>query len=206
MSVWWTVSFAILWVLILVLFMLTIGVLRQLGLVLERLRRLDAERGLVVPTPETDGPSIGTRVPALELTPVNGAAEISLRAIATRERLLLVFLSPDCQGCQRALPALCGLTEKDLHVVGVIRAKTEVARTYLDLFWISFPLVADVNRDIAMSLGVHGTPFGLLYENGMLVRKCTLAEGEVDVAALLGTAQTTAGAVTDALSSAVNPV
>lgn len=99
MSGLWLVAFVALWVLVLVEALLVLAVMRQLGLVYDRL------------PPTRTGLPPGTVAPDFTLPDLNGRPR-SLKDYAGR-MVILAFVSPGCSACKPLLPALNDLFSMD---------------------------------------------------------------------------------------------
>jgi hypothetical protein len=108
-----------------------------------------------------------------------------------------MFMSPLCEVCQHVVDPLNALatdTTGAVRPLAVIRADEQAYRAFLSVFPLHMPTVCDAGRELTMGLGVHRTPFGLLYdEDGALLRK-GLVEGQDDLLALVGEAGASAAA------------
>jgi methylamine dehydrogenase accessory protein MauD len=181
----------VLWVLVVVLGLLLIGVLRQLGLLQGQRALPAAAPAAAIPTVENDGPAIGTPIPDLVAPSVNGFGAV---ALATPENegstsTLLMFMSPMCEPCQHVVEPLNALAEDAVRAVRpvvIMRADEQACRAFLSVFPLRLPTICDSERTITMGFDVHGTPFGLLYdEHGTLTRKGLVMDHD-DLLALLG--------------------
>jgi methylamine dehydrogenase accessory protein MauD len=185
------VSYLVLWVIVLVLCIFLIGILRQLGLLYRQLEQHtpQPQGDDSIPTLEQDGPAIGSPSPNLEVETFNGFGKLTINAQRGSGSRLLVFMSPMCETCQHAVEPLNTLVTdatRDVHPIVFIRADEQACRAFLSVFPLHMPVVCDLESTITMGLGIHRTPFGLLYaEQGSLVRKGGL-EGYEDLRALLG--------------------
>jgi hypothetical protein len=94
-----------------------------------------------------------------------------------------------CEPCQHAVEPLNMLVTdatRNVHPVVIIRADELACRAFLSVFPLHMPVVCDDEATITIGLGIHRTPFGLMYdEQGTLLRKGGL-EGHEDLLALLG--------------------
>src|SRR5438034_637906 len=97
----WLVSYLVLWGLVVVLCLFLIGILRQLGLVHRQLESGLPQRQEGIPALENDGPVIGSPIPDLEVSTINGFATLTPTTLRDGGTTLLVFMSPMCESCQR---------------------------------------------------------------------------------------------------------
>jgi hypothetical protein len=192
LSGFWLVSYIVLWVIVVVLCFFLAGVLHQLGFVYRQLEQRSSrprEEEDSIPTLEQDGPAIGSPLPNLEIDTFNGFGRLTTAIMRRSGSTLLVFMSPMCEPCQHAVEPLNRLVadaDRNVHPLVFIRADEQACRAFLSVFPLNMPVVCDRDSNITMGLGIHRTPFGLLYdEQGTLVRKGGL-EGQEDLLALLG--------------------
>jgi hypothetical protein len=203
----WLASYLVLGVLVLVFCFLVIGALVQIGpLRLQRAGRAAAPE-TAVPVGADDGPPLGSRLPELVAGTMNGFGSVTLAEPNDERSTLVVFLSPLCESCQHVVAALNALVEDGAHqvrVVAIMRADEQACRAFLRIFPLQLPLVGDGERTITMGFGVHGSPYGLLYDAaGVLVRKGIVTDHE-ELLALVGgapTAVTASGQVAPTVES-----
>ncbi len=189
----WVVSYGLLWVLVVITCALSFGMLRQIGLLHRQLTGEPRQTNLnEVPhaTAETQGPEIGSRLPALHRESLNGFGLVSLPASSSDEPTLLAFLSPLCDGCQAAvdpLNRLASAPSRHLRCAAVITGDHRASSAFMNLFPLSMPLVGDPDGELAKAYGIDAWPFALLYDhNGFLVRKALLGGRAYALSALLG--------------------
>jgi hypothetical protein len=102
---------------------LLIKLFSQQGRLLLRVDNLEhevAQRGResVTHTVPTGGPAIGALAPDFELMPLaGGAAQQMAHRLATRQELVLVFISPECAPCHELLDWLLHQPQRGLAVV-----------------------------------------------------------------------------------------
>jgi hypothetical protein len=189
----WLASYLVLWGLVVVLCLFLIGTLRQLGLLRRQLEpdlsQPQSQEEDFIPTLENEGPTIGSPLVDLEADTINGFGPLTRATLRDRSRTLLVFMSPLCETCQHIVQPLNFLVEDAAHTLRttvIMRGDQQACRTFVSLFPLHIPVVCDYDSTITMELGIHGTPFGLLYdEHGILIRKGIIEEQE-DLLALLG--------------------
>jgi methylamine dehydrogenase accessory protein MauD len=105
------VSNALLWVAVLVLGAVVVALVRQIGVLHERVRPAGA---LAL----SAGPAVGAAAPQLEVLDLGGTAHAVGHASPDGRDTLLFFLSPSCPVCKALLPALASLgREASLRVV-----------------------------------------------------------------------------------------
>jgi methylamine dehydrogenase accessory protein MauD len=185
----WLASYLVLWGLVLVLCLFLIGILRQLGLMQRQLDSRSPQIQEGIPTLENDGPAIGSPLPDLEASTINGFGTLTMTTLHDHSSTLLVFMSPMCETCQHIVEPLNALVvnvARGVSPIVIMRADEQACRAFVSVFPLRMPVVCDSDRSITMGLDVHRTPFGLLYdEHGTLIRKGLLERHE-DLLALLG--------------------
>lgn len=211
------VSYLLLWALVVLLGLLLLGTLRHLGEL--HLKMGTAGTAAVkyptsgdgaVPPLELDGPALGARLPdwAYEVS-ASGDGENAASVIGSSGQngaayTLLMFLSPLCETCQHVVEPLNELaadTTRAIHPAAVIRADRPAYEAFLNVFPLHLPTLRDDDRTLTMELGVHRSPFGLLYDTtGTLVRK-GLVESREDLLALVD--ETPVGAHANIVSNIV---
>jgi len=193
MSGLWLMSYLVLWALVLGMAVLLYGALRQIGVLhLQAQRPAQAATAPhaeveTIPSLEDDGPAIGSAIPVWVSEQAGIPAEED-EATPTAKTLLM-FMSPMCEPCQRVVAPLNSVADdpaRGVRPIGVFRSDRPAYEAFLKVFPMHLATLRDHDRTLTMEMGVHRTPFGLLYdEQGMLIRK-GLVEGEEDLAALLG--------------------
>ena len=93
------VSTLVLWIAVAVLAVVVFALVRQIGVLHQRIAPVGA---LMI----GGGPKTGETVPALELEDLSGAALRDRRQSASGRSTLVFFLSPTCPICKSLLPAL----------------------------------------------------------------------------------------------------
>jgi len=186
-ATWWLVSYVVLWVVVIVQAILIVEVLREIGMVRQASR---ARARLSFPSPQEDGPPLGSRAPEFTAETINGYGSAASVLAAPGQRMLLVFLSPTCEGCQLVAEALNVLAAQEanrLAILVIMRSGPEAAvRAFLNLFRLHVPVILDSGDAITTDLHVHHAPFGLLYDSGGQLARRGLVKTEDDLAALLG--------------------
>ena len=198
MSGMWLTTYVVLWILVLVQGFLLVGALQQVGLLRRRIglqagATEDAVDSDDLPPPplEEDGPAIGTGMPDVQLETINHFGTLSRAALLSGvDSLLIVFMSPLCEGCQHAVAPLNKLVAERatnghrIRVVAILRADEQACRSFLSVFPLEMAIVSDGDRSHTRGFGVHRNPFGLLYDaQGTLMRK-GLVVGAEDLRAL----------------------
>ncbi len=175
----WLVSYIILWLLVIGLCLIIIGLLQQLGMLQHQLDQHPlapvAEKKILHPSLEEDGPTVGSVVPELTADSVNGFGSIILSPLFPEGYRLLMFLSPLCESCQHIVEPLNRLIKDEAiigKVIAIMRADEQACQAFISVFPLNFPILCDSKRTLTMNFNVHHAPFGLLYNpQGILVSK-----------------------------------
>jgi methylamine dehydrogenase accessory protein MauD len=145
-------SNAVLWVLVLVLSAVVLALVRQVGVLHERI----APAGALM---LNRGPTVGEPAPVLEVADLDGHA---LRLGSAREdgrSTLLLFVSPSCPVCKSLLPAVKSSRKDERAWMDVVLASDGDARE---------------QREFVRTQGLDGVPYvvsaalGLAYQVGRL--------------------------------------
>jgi methylamine dehydrogenase accessory protein MauD len=177
----WLASYITLWLLFLVLSIIVFGLLQQIGLLRQQLVQGRSEflKNVVPahPTPENDGPDLGSYSPELIANEViNGNNPLSLPILSNNgDTTLLIFMSPLCESCQYIVEPLNRLADKRIYgvnIVVIMRADKLACQAFLSVFPLQVPVICDTEHAITMKFQVHHAPFGLLYDaQSILLRK-----------------------------------
>jgi methylamine dehydrogenase accessory protein MauD len=194
-SAFWIASYILLWALVIVLAAMMLALMRLFGAarVPSRgsAREADHEH-------HEDGPEIGSALPQLALTPMDGREPFRLGGNAHRGAELLMFLSPLCEGCHLIADALNTVASEranELKLVAFMRGPPHAARAALGVYPLHLPVVLDEEMELNHLFQVRHAPFGLLYDHrGRLVRRGTVVNAS-DLAALLGDASAPEGSL-----------
>ena len=103
-----------LWVLVIGLCLVVVALLRQVGMLHERLGPVGA---LVMP----GGPSVGDAAPVFDLVAVDGRA-VRLGGVGPAALTLLFFLSPTCPVCKSLLPVIRAIERERRGTLRVVLA------------------------------------------------------------------------------------
>jgi methylamine dehydrogenase accessory protein MauD len=167
MSMFWLISLAVLWSIVLFLGFLLLGALRALGLLSWRLEQLAAT------TPKRlgrDGLKPGKKAPHFTLPSAAGHG-VSLHDFAGR-KVLLVFTQSGCSPCKAVVPELNRLERGDTHVIVINNGDPEATRKWSAEVGACFPVLAQERFSISKKYEVFATPFAFLIdEKGIIVSK-----------------------------------
>lgn len=158
-------SIVLQWGLLIGLALLVVALLRQIGMLHERLGPVGA---LTLP----GGPQVGNAAPVFDLEAIDGR-EVRIGAAADRPTLLF-FLSPACPVCKSLLPVVKSLAHEEtggLQVIlasdGDIEAQREMVRRE---GLAAFPLV--LSTPLGMAFQVSKLPHAVLIdEHGQIAAK-----------------------------------
>lgn len=155
------------WALILLLALAVVLLLRQVGLLHERIRPVGA---LVLP----GGPEAGTNAPAFTLPSIDGR-QVSIGGVAERERAtLLFFLSPTCPICKTLLPVVKSIAAREGDRLAVVLAsdgdEPAQQRMVRESKLEQFPLV--LSTPLGLAYQVSKLPYAVLIgPDGMIAAK-----------------------------------
>ncbi|MEX1264453.1 MAG: redoxin domain-containing protein [Actinomycetota bacterium] len=165
MSTPFLISYAVLWVVVVVLTLTLLVAVRQIGLIHRRIPPMGAR---MVPV----GPEMGQEMPTFDQADVFGR-----RARLVRDggrRALLVFISPRCSSCKELAPAIRSIAKSEARRVDIVLISDGTAdevRQYAETYHLSkLPVIA--SRDLQDEYQIATTPYALLVdEHGRLVSK-----------------------------------
>jgi methylamine dehydrogenase accessory protein MauD len=169
------ISYVALWILVVVLAVFLVGTMREVALMRSKAPPLR--------TVEEDGPAIGTPLPPLLVSPVNGRAGSPLTEYQGKRGTLIAILSPLCESCQDLVSALNATIARHRDALGVIvilDGGEGVSRAFLGLYTLNCPVILDGTGEVIRMLGVANRPFGLLYDaHGTLMIKAAFIDDSV---------------------------
>jgi methylamine dehydrogenase accessory protein MauD len=146
------ISNAVLWVLVLVLAAVVLALVRQIGVLHERI----APAGALM---LNRGPTVGEPAPVLEVADLDGHALHLGSAREDGRSTLLLFVSPSCPVCKSLLPAVKSSRKDERAWMDVVLASDGDARE---------------QREFVRAQGLDGIPYvvsaalGLAYQVGRL--------------------------------------
>jgi len=153
------------WVVILGLAAVVLALVRQVGLLHQRIAPAGA---LMI----SEGVKVGQTAPEMSLQTFDGQNIVLGRGSPEGLSTLFMFVAPDCPVCAKLIPALTSIARQEsswLRVVFASDGKTSDHATFrrekgLD----AFPYV--ISRELGLAFQVAKLPYGvLLDENGVLV-------------------------------------
>ena len=162
-----TVSTALLWVAVLALGAICLALVRQVGILYERIMPVGA---LMI----DKGPAVGAVAPTFELTDIRGKPVKVGGIDAQGKATLLFFLSPTCPVCKKLLPLLPSIEAREAAPVNVVLASdgdlAEHTRFTLKQRLARFPYV--LSQELGMAYQIGKLPYAvLLDENGRVRAK-----------------------------------
>jgi methylamine dehydrogenase accessory protein MauD len=168
METFWTIGVIVALAGVGLLLALTLGLARELGMVLIRL-------GPQGPREINTGPEPGIAVPDLEFQGVDGRVR-SLRTNSTRKHLVL-FVTPNCSVCEELMPGLPGFARAyasaiDFSVIAISAPEDLRADVESSLLRAGVFLAAD--KVLAANLRIHTVPFALLIDSDGIVESAGL--------------------------------
>jgi methylamine dehydrogenase accessory protein MauD len=157
---WWAASYAVLWVLVLVLGVMVVALARQIGTLHLRL----GPRGAL--EMDDEGPPLGEAPPVTEATAIDGTP---VTVGGPGRSQLLMFVSPGCMVCDRVLPSVPVVARsgqfEGLVITDVDRHETAAS---FGSKTGTVPIVA--SPELTQAYGVPGTPYLVILDDKGLVR------------------------------------
>lgn len=154
------------WVVLIGLALLVVALLRQVGLLHERLGPVGA---LTLP----GGPKVGDASPTFDLEAMDGR-DVRIGGATQGQGTLLFFLAPDCPICKELIPVVKSIAKEEGRHLRVILASdgdVEAQRRMVEREQLAdFPLV--LSTPLGMAFQVSKLPHAvLLDEQGRIVSK-----------------------------------
>ena len=161
------VSNALLWIAVVVLSVVIVALVRQIGVLHERVFPVGA---LVLPS----GPKDGAAAPSLAVTDIAGRAVAIGGVDAAGRRTLLFFVSPTCPICKTLLPvvrALVAAAQPPTRLVLASDGDVESQRAFVARAGLGdYPYV--VSSDVGLAYQVGKLPYAaLIGADGVLLAK-----------------------------------
>lgn len=153
------------WVVILGLAAVVLALVRQVGLLHQRIAPAGA---LMI----SEGIKVGQAAPELVLQTLDGKELTLGRNPASGQSTLIMFVAPDCPVCAKLIPALTSIARQESSWLRVIFASDGKSSDHVafrrEKGLQAFPYV--VSTELGMTFQVAKLPYGvLLDENGVLV-------------------------------------
>ena len=189
------VSNALLWILVIVLAGMVLALLRQVGVLHERVAPAGA---LVV----HGGPNAGERAPELELPDWSGEARWIGTPVTDGRSTLLFFLSPSCPVCKVLLPVLESVRSNERGWLRVVvasdgpRAEHEgfVREHRLERFGYL------LSTELGLAYGVAKLPYAVLIDEAGVVRATGLVNSREHLESLFEAKERGAASVQEYLA------
>ena len=157
-------SNTLLWILILVLAAMIFALVRQIGILYERV----APAGALM---AGSGLKTGEETPVLDLETLDGRAIRVGGKNSAGKSTLLFFLSPNCPICKTLIPILAAMRKSEANWLEIVFASDGDEKEHRD--WLrekklgSWPYI--LSRQLGMTMQVAKLPFAaLIDENGIL--------------------------------------
>jgi len=158
------ISNTILWILVLVLAAMIFALVRQIGILYERV----APAGALM---AGSGLKTGEETPVLDLETLDGRAIRVGGKSSTGKSSLLFFLSPNCPICKTLIPILTAMRKSEANWLEIVFASDGDEKEHRE--WLreqkleSWPYI--LSQQLGMTMQVAKLPFAaLIDENGIL--------------------------------------
>lgn len=199
------VSQVVLWIAVVALAVVTLALVRQIGVLHERVAPLGALM--------TDrGPQVGEAGPVLDVRDLGGAPlQIGGATQAAKDRLLL-FVAPTCPVCKKLLPVVSAFARAEARGLDVILVgdgdRNEQERLIRDHRLQHIPYV--ISAEVGMIYRVGKLPYAVLLDEAGVIRAKGLVNSREHLESLLVARETgyasiqeylNASAVTEAAAS-----
>ncbi|RIL06617.1 MAG: methylamine dehydrogenase accessory protein MauD [Proteobacteria bacterium] len=156
------VSNVLLWIAVLALGAVVVALVRQIGVLHERVRPAGA---LAIQT----GPRVGEPAPVVEADDLAGAAHVVGAPVADGRDTLLFFLSPSCPVCKALLPVLAALARgASLRVVLASDGARQEHEAFAAREGIALPYL--LSTPLGLSYRVGKLPWAVLIDADGVVR------------------------------------
>jgi methylamine dehydrogenase accessory protein MauD len=160
---WWAASYAVLWLLVVVLCVVVVALARQIGALHLRL----GPRGAL--EVDGEGPPLGEAMTPIAATDLRGRG---VTIGGAGEPSLLLFVSPGCGICEQVLPALDAIGRHSEFTPVVV---TDAAHGEAALAAQGTKAAIVSSLDVVRAYAIPGTPYVvILDENGVVVAKGTV--------------------------------
>ena len=160
MGGWWTASYVVLWLLVVVLCFVVVALARQIGTLHLRL----GPRGAL--EMDDEGPPLQEAPPPVDAVDISGKG-ISVGGPGHAQ--LVLFVSPGCHLCEAVLPSLTAVSEAgDMRALVVTDSDATEARTSYGDGRVRAPVIP--SRKLAQAYRVPGTPYVVILDDLGVVR------------------------------------
>lgn len=160
MEGWWTASYVVLWLLVVVLCFVVVALARQIGTLHLRL----GPRGAL--EMDDEGPPLQEAPPPVEVVALD---EQRVTVGGPGRSQLLLFVSPGCHLCEAVLPSLNAVSEAGgMSPVVVADADSHEARNSYGAKRLQAPVIP--SNKLAQAYRVPGTPYAVVLDDLGVVR------------------------------------
>ena len=178
MEGWWTVSYFVLWTVVITLCVMVVALARQIGTLHLRL----GPRGALEVAEE--GPPLGEAPPPLEARSLQGA---SITVGGPGREQLLFFVSPSCMICEEILPSVDELSRVSKLASLVIADSGEDEARAITRARLAAPVIA--SEIAAQHFRIPGTPYVVVIDELGVVRAKGTVNNLEQVEGLIDTAR-----------------
>ncbi len=194
------ISNIILWLLVLTLAAVVVALVRQIGVLHERVAPAGALVG-------HDGPRIGESVPRLDLLDWSGQRRTIGGPDPERKNTLLVFISPTCPVCKTLLPILDSVVRTERHGLRLVLA-SDGPRDEHEAFVRSYDLAERgyvLSHELGMAYQVGKLPYAALIDADGVLRAKGLVNTREHVESLFEAMEQGVGSIQDYLRRDASP-
>jgi methylamine dehydrogenase accessory protein MauD len=157
---WWAASYAVLWVLVLVLAVMVVALARQIGTLHLRL----GPRGAL--EMDDEGPPLGEAPPPAEATAIDGRV---VTVGGPGRSQLLLFVSPGCMVCDRVLPSVPVVARTGgFEAVVITDVDAHETTATFGSKASSVPMIP--SPQLTQAYAIPGTPYLVILDDKGLVR------------------------------------
>lgn len=179
MEGWWAASYAVLWLLVVMLCVVVVALARQIGALHLRL----GPRGAL--EIDTEGPPLGEAPTPLEVTDLGGRR---LTIGGPGDPCLLLFVSPGCSICEQVLPGV-GAVSRHSDLVPVVVTDADEAEAAAVQRRIGREPATVSSLEVSRVYGVPGTPYVVVLDELGIVRAKGTVNNLEQVEGLVTTAE-----------------
>jgi methylamine dehydrogenase accessory protein MauD len=164
-----TTSNLILWIIVIVQSLLIFALMRQIGVLHERVFPAGALMTTV-------GPKVGEASPIHTLASISGANIVVGGKQADGKSTLLLFVSPSCPVCKTLLPivkSVMSAEKQSAHIILASDAETSTEQKQHEQFVSEYHLPGDryvLSRPLGLSFMVEKLPFAALIDKDGILR------------------------------------
>jgi methylamine dehydrogenase accessory protein MauD len=160
MDGWWAASYAVLWILVVVLCVVVIALARQIGTLHLRL----GPRGAL--EMDDEGPPLGEAPEPVDTTDIEGRS-VTIGGPANAQ--VLMFVSPGCTLCEQVLPSLPAIASTN-DLTPLVLTDVDATESALTFGPKRLPAPVVPGSSIAAAYDVPGTPYVVVLDRHGVVR------------------------------------